>query len=259
MTDYDFTDNPNPNPHYGQGCYRRRIRLIAETGLVKAELEDDCHGFRIQLNHDGRMVTDVDGEALRVPMSSCPGALKPLQSLAGIKLDCAAPDIVAQVDPTSNCTHLYDLALLAMAHPGWGVKERVYDVEVEDMPTEGGTARAEVFLNGKSVLRWQLQWTTISEPSELEGRPVLKGFAAWANDYFQGLEREAAFVLCKGVFVGLSRIYDMSDIGGRPALEHSDMLGVCYSYSSGVVEHAFRNHNSTRDFTHQPEQLLKFL
>ena len=88
---------------------------------------------------------------------------------------------------------------------------------------------------------------------------MLAGFSAWANETFEGPEREAAFVLSKGVFVAFSRIYDMSAIGGQSALEHESMLGACYTYSAGVVQHAVRNHDSVRDFTDTPEQLLKFM
>jgi hypothetical protein len=255
----ELEENPNPNPHYGDGLYRRRIQLSADNNCVRAELEDDCHGFKLEVQHNGTHVTDVSGETLRIPLSTCPGALTPLRNLIGIALATPAPTIVGQVNPRSNCTHLYDLALLAMAHPAWDVPERTYDVEFDDMPREGGPARAEVFLNGTSIIRWQLDWTNIVEPSELKGKPVLQGFSAWANDHFEGREKEAAFVLSKGVFVGLSRTYDMTNIGGESAMDHSPMLGVCHSYSPGVVESAIRNHNSVRDFTHTPEQLLKFV
>ena len=50
----------------------------------------------------------------------------------------------------------------------------------------------------------------------------------------------------------------MSSVDGEPALDHDPLLGVCYSYSEGVVEKAYRNHNSVRDFTETPEQLLTF-
>ena len=146
-----------------------------------------------------------------------------------------------------------------MAHVGTGQPVRVYDAEVDDMPSDGDPARAEVFLNGESVLSWKLDWTSIVEPESLAGKPVLQGFSAWANDHYQGAEKEAAFVLSKGVFVGLARTYDMSNIGGQRAMDHNPMLGVCYSYSEGVVENAIRSHNSVRDFSHHPEQLLKFL
>ena len=250
-------DHPR-NPQYGSGLYRRRIRLTRQAHEVHGELEDDCHGFRVTLQHDGQVVTAVSGEALRVPLTSCPGAMTPLQGLVGIALDTPPLSISAQVKPRNNCTHWYDLSLLALAHAAQREPVRVYDVEVVDQPLDGSAARAEVFLNGESIHRWQLNGTTVVAPQAFAGKPVMKGFAAWATDAFDGAQREAAFVLSKGVFVAFSRIFDMSDIGGQPALDHTNMLGACYSYSPGVVDTAFRQHDTVRDFSATPEQLLTF-
>lgn len=250
-------DHPH-NPRYGSGLFRRRIRLTRLHHQVHGELEDDCHGFQVTLQHDGRVVTAVAGDALRVPLTSCAGALLPLQALVGCALDASPSAIIAQAKPRSNCTHWYDLSLLALAHATQSERVRVYDVEVVDAPADGSAARAEVFLNGRSIHRWQLQATTIVEPQEFAGRPVLRGFSAWAYGAFDGGAREAAFVLSKGVFVAFSRMFDMSGIGGQPALEHTNMLGACYSYSPGVVERAFRKYDTVRDFSAVPEQLLTF-
>lgn len=256
MSGHQF-DRPG-NPCYGDGLYRRRIRLSHQDAHVLGELEDDCHGFRVRVGHDGDKVTAVTGDTPRIPMNTCAGAISPLQALVGIPLDTPAPDIVARVNPRSNCTHLYDLSLLAMAHASQDKAVREYDVEVHDRPRGGGPARAEVALDGVAMHRWMLDWTDIVEPAAWHGRPVLNGFSAWANEAFEGLEREAAFVLSKGVFVAFSRIYDMSASAGQSALEHESMLGACYSYSEGVVEHAVRRHDSVRDFSTTPEQLLEF-
>tara|TARA_R110002049_G_scaffold29343_5_gene99748 strand:- start:1589 stop:2365 length:777 start_codon:yes stop_codon:yes gene_type:complete len=248
-----------PNPDYGNGLYRRRIRLVqTATGEVCGELEDDCHGFRVVLQHDGRVVTGVSGRALRVPMSTCGQALKPLQGLIGIALDTPVSEIVASVNPRSNCTHWYDLALLALVHATQAEAERMYDVEVVDQPPDGSPARAEVLLNGESIHCWLLDGTTVVQPQAFAGKPMLKGFSAWANDAFEGAAREAAFVLSKGVFVAFSRLFDMSGSSGQSALAHANMHGACYTYSKGVVEHAVRNHDVVRDFSDTPEQLLTF-
>lgn len=246
------------NPRYGSGLYRRRIRLTRTGRRVLGELEDDCHGFRVSLEHDDRVVTALSGEVLRAPLSTCPGAVAPLQSLVGLALDAPVSSIVASVNPRSNCTHLYDLSLLAIAHVAYRDAVRVYDIEVVDQPTEGIPARAEVFLGGKSCHRWWVDRARIVEPVAYAGRPVLGGFAAWASDAFAGPAREAAFVLSKGIFVACSRLYDMSGIGGQPALQHTNMLGACHSYSKGVVETAIRNHDTVRDFSASPEDLLRF-
>jgi len=254
---YELPRHPG-NPNYGTGLYRRRIRLSRTELEVHGELEDDCHGFQVTLQHDGRVVTAVSGEALRIPLNTCSGAIKPLQALIGMALDTPVSAIVAAANPRSNCTHWYDLSLLSLAHASHSEPVRVYDVEVVDQPADGSPARAEVFLNGQSIHCWLLDLTEIVEPLASAGKPVMRGFSAWANAAFEGPEREAAFVLSKGAFVAFSRLFDMSGIGGQAALEHTNLLGACYSYSQGVVENAVRNHNSVRDFSATPEQLLTF-
>jgi hypothetical protein len=250
-------DHPH-NPDYGSGMYRRRIRLTRQDSQVFGELEDDCHGFRVTLQHDGRVVTAITGDALRVPLTSCAGALAPLQTLVGLALDASLPAILAQSKPRNNCTHWYDLSLLALTHATQREPVRVYDVEVVDQAADDESARAEVFLNGVSVHRWLIDRTTIVEPQEFARRPVLNGFSAWAYSTFNGEAREAAFVLSKGIFVAFSRLFDMSGISGQSALKHTNMLGACYSYSPGVVETSFRNYDTVRDFSTTPEDLLTF-
>ncbi|WP_279247013.1 DUF2889 domain-containing protein [Candidatus Litorirhabdus singularis] len=247
------------NPRYGDGCYRRRIQLEQQPGALSGSLEDDCHGFRVRITHDDKVVTGVEADTLRIPLSSCPGAIEPLQQLIGITLATPTSEIVVRVPPRQNCTHLYDLALLTMAHAGHESRLREYDITVSDMPREAGHSVAEIALNGDKLHRWELEWIHIAEPAELAGRPVLNGFAAWANKTFSGLQQEAAFALSKGVFVALARMYDLSKIDGEPALHDEARLGVCYSYSKGVVEGAVRLPDSVRDFSNTPEQLLKFL
>ena len=114
------------NPDYGDGLYRRRIRLTALDREVTGELEDDCHGFRVRVSHDGAAVTDISADTLRVPLTTCSGAIRPLRALVGTRLHTPPPAIVAAVDPRANCTHLYDLTLLAIAHlDRYGIAPRV--------------------------------------------------------------------------------------------------------------------------------------
>jgi hypothetical protein len=52
---------PITNPDYGSGVYRRRLQLLPERFAVTAELEDNNHGFRVRIEHDGQHVTQVTG------------------------------------------------------------------------------------------------------------------------------------------------------------------------------------------------------
>lgn len=246
------------NTDYGTGVFRRRIRLQGLPGKVVAELEDCCHGFRSVVYHDGKKVTDVQAEALRIPHSTCGGAVAPIKAMIGMPLATAAKNINREVNPRANCTHLYDLTVLAVAHCLRGETERLYDVAIDDEPDEQAVS-ASVSRDGKTVLNWQTHQWIIQEPAALAGKPLYKGFAAWANQAFDGDEQEAAFVLQKGYFVSIARRFDSDKMAGAAAANDESMIGVCYTYSPDVVAGAFRMDHSTRDFTDTPEQLLKFL
>lgn len=257
MTSTTFTPDFPPNPGYGNGIFRRRIRLTGKPQQVLAELEDCSHGFRSLVSHNGKAVIDIQTEALRTPLNTCGGASEPIKALIGLPLNTATTDILRQVDPRANCTHLYDLTLLAIKHCLRGEVSRQYDVTVTDETK--APAEAEVRQDGKLVLHWKThQWAIVSPP-ELTGKPLHKGFASWANQHYSGEQQDAAFVLQKGYFVSSARVYDMDKLAGTPALKDANMQGVCYSYSPQIIAQAYRQSKSNRDFTDIPEQLLKFL
>jgi hypothetical protein len=247
------------NPDYGNGVFRRRIRLRNSPGTVTGELEDCAHGFRVRIEHDEQQVTAVQGEPIRVPMTTCPGAVQPLRALEGIPLDSSTMHILKRVNIRANCTHLYDLSLLAISHARRDEEQRLYDVAVDDQPGDGNPAAAEVYRDGELVHRWLTRDSRIIEPQELAGNTVMQGFTFWANRRFEGDANEAAFVLQKGLFVAAARVLDMEKVNGDPATSHSFMQGACYSYSSPQVEKALRYGHNVRDFTDTPEQLLEFL
>lgn len=247
------------NPNYGQGCYRRRIRLFSEPGRVYAELEDTNHGFRCTISHDGEKVTDIHSETLRIPFDTCPGAVTPLRKLIGLPLCDDVQALIPLTDAPSNCTHLLDLALLAIRHSKRTQQELIYDICVADQLDDVSPAAAEVYANGVLIHRWQTLHWEITGPEALQGKVLYKGFSKWASEQFNGDQREAAFVLQKGYFVASARRYNIDAQAGQPANAHRDvMLGVCFSYSAPQIDVARRTANSTRDFSNAPERLLKF-
>lgn len=252
------------NPHYGTGVYRRRIKLVASVndsadgGSVVGELEDCNHGFRVTVHHQHQVVTDIIGEALRIPMNTCGGAIEPVKALIGCKIDETPLQLNITANPTANCTHLLDLTVLAIAHCQRGSGERLYDVQVDD-ENDQGISHLRVYLDDRLIHHWQAQGFAINAPATLQGNTLLKGFAAWAAPSFSGDEQEAAFVLQKGFFVGQARRYDIDAQAGEKNLQHTNMHGSCYSYSSPRLEEAVRLPNTVRDFTNTPEQLLKFV
>ncbi|WP_372748481.1 DUF2889 domain-containing protein [Litorivivens sp.] len=256
-SDRNFQAQFPENPYYGSGSYRRHIRLSQQAGAVLAELEDDCHGFRVHLQHDGRQVTAITAETLRIPYNTCASATEPLQAMVGVTLGSEPKTVIAQVNPFSNCTHLFDLTVLAIAHAVRSEPERLYAVEVTD-EKDGQPADARVWLNGEEMLHLKtFQWQIIA-PRELSDKPLFKGFAAWASEYFSGDLREAAFVLQKGYFVSSARRHDAKAMEGMRGDDTPYIPGACHTYTEGRVQQAVRLPNSRRDFTDTPEQLLKF-
>lgn len=247
----------NSNPDYGKGIYRRRVRLENHPQQVVAELEDLSHGFRLSLSHDGHCVTDISAQPIRYPFDTCPGAVAQLKPLLGCALDTDSGGFRRILDPGQNCTHLYDLTLLALAHAGRDSKSRVYDITVPDERDDG----AMIELRCDSILlhQWRVRQHRIVEPSELAGKSMQQGFYAWASGLFSADQLEAAVVLQRGYFVAQLRRTDFMHAGGRPATEDNMPNGACYTYNSGVVEKAIHTDGMARDHTASAEQLLQFV
>ena len=143
----------SPNPNYGKGVFRRRIKLENKADHVLAELEDCNHGFRLQLYHDKASVSAIAVETLRYPLSTCSNAGQPLQALVGCPLTTRIEHILKYARPRDNCTHLFDLASLAIAHACREQKERCYDIEVPDSTT--GITDLSISRDGHIIHQWQ--------------------------------------------------------------------------------------------------------
>jgi Protein of unknown function (DUF2889) len=247
----------NSNPDYGSGIYRRRIRLENRPQQVVAELEDTTHAFRLTLAHDDGCVTDIVAEPIRYPFDSCPGAVALLQPLIGCSLDTDSSSLRRLLEPGHNCTHLYDLALLALAHSARPSRLRIYDICVPD-ELENGTA-IKLVCDGITVHEWQVRSHQVVAPATLAGNPLKQGFYRWASDEFSGESLESALVLQRGYFVAQSRRYDYMRSGGRPAQDDNMPEGACYTYNAGVVEQAIHTDGMARDFTDTAEKLLQFV
>lgn len=243
------------NADYGSGVYRRRIALNATVDGVLAEMEDNQHGFRLRLNHDGESITALEAEVLRYPFNTCPGAVEPLRALIGTPLDIDVAALRRIIEPGFNCTHLYDLATLALAQQRRGLGRRMYDVVVPD--ERDGETSATVALDGVSVHRWRIREQRLVAPAALAGESMMSGYFKWTSRCFGGDALEAAQVIQRGYFVAQARRYDFKNSVGAPASDDNMPQGSCYSYNHGVVEQAVRT-GTTRDFSDCAEALLQF-
>ncbi|MFM7273586.1 MAG: hypothetical protein ACKO4A_06980, partial [Gammaproteobacteria bacterium] len=180
-----------------------------------------------------------------------------LRSIIGAPLDPRMSVLKQHADPRANCTHLFDLAGLAVALAARGEARREYLVEIPDMIEGRHEARLE--RDGGRVLTWEVHRGRIEAPSPYAGRQVLGGFSRWALDALARDGLEYALVLARGYFVGLSRIYDMEKTPPGPASEDPMPSGVCWSYTSPRAEQAYRVRGNRKDFSERPGDLLHWV
>jgi hypothetical protein len=247
-------------PFHG-GVYRRRIRLVSTSpDVVEAELEDDFHRFEVTLRHDGTRVLDVEARSVRWPWTTCPAAAGPLRALIGMPLSPRCLAVGEHADPRANCTHMFDLAGLAVAHaarglPTHAVARRQYDAEV---PYDAvGGARRDVMLwrDNELVLRWTIEGRSVTDPPAFASGPWVGGFFRWADTTLPVEDAEAAIVLRRACEIGMGRGMDLDAVDR--AEELGDLMqGVCYTMQPDVITTALRNKGTIRDFADAPDELL---
>jgi hypothetical protein len=237
---------------YGEGVFRRRFVIrTPEAGRVVADLEDDFHRFTVVLEHDAERVTRLTGHAARYPWTECPGAEAKLSRLVGLPLSTATTAAAAQSDPRTHCTHLFEVAGLAVAHAAAGRAHRRYDVAIPDRIER--RTRATLHRDGGLLLEWEVEGTTLVGPEPFEGREIRGGtFLRWAETTLDADGAEAALVLRRACFISMGRLQKLDD--AENAAVYLDVAaGSCHSFTPGVAERARRVHGTSHDFTHAPD------
>jgi hypothetical protein len=238
---------------YGEGIYRRRVRLVAEPGSVIADLEDDFHRFRVELEHDGNNVRAVRGDAMRFPWTACPGAFTPLQAFVGAPLERDPTAAARRVNPRENCAHLFDLAALASSHARRGGR-RQYDIAVPDR-IDGRTSAA-IHRDGDPILAWEVEGSWIGGPAPWSGRSLRgREFLHWAEAELDPETAEASIALRRAVFIANGRLNDLDSAPNAGALLRW-AANTCHSFTPGIAEAAARVRGATIEFTHRPDDLL---
>lgn len=241
------------------GSYRRRIRLLTGPGgVVDGGLEDDFHHFTVRIHHDGAVVRSVEARAHRWPWTTCPDAAVPLRALEGTELSPRCLAIGAHADPRQNCTHMFDLAGLCIAHAARGGAEgttRQYDLEVPAAAQHGRPTQVRCWRDGKLVHQWTLEGRRCVRPEPYASAPWRGGFLRWADETLDPDAAESAIVLRRACDIGMGRGMDLD------AVERADdlapvMLGVCYTMQPAQIGVALRNTGTIRDFDSDPDALL---
>jgi hypothetical protein len=242
----------------GPGVFRRSIALESSGGEVRGELADDFHHFAVRVVHDGERATRVEGEDVRVPWTTCPGAVEPLRRMVGAPVSDRVLEVFKHTRPREQCTHLHDLACLALTHAARGEGRRRYDVAVPERV--GGATEAVLRFDGEDLLRWGLQGNRVqrSTPDVFDGLPLaISPFLDFLLDELRDRPAlvEAAWILQRAVFIGGGRRHDFE--GMREAKDFAAVVGAaCHTFAPERVGDARRVGGTVRDFSDAPEKVL---
>jgi hypothetical protein len=226
-----------------------------DSSTVRGDMEDDFHRFGVTVRHDGARVVEVAGDGTRYPWTTCPGAVEPLRALAGAALSTRVSALGEYAPARQNCTHLFDLAGLAVAHAARGATgDRTYDVAIPDR--DGSRTEPEIHRDGVLLFRWRIAGRTILGPPPFEQVPLRGGFITWADDNLDADTAEAASILRRACDISFGRAMDLD------VFETADMLGdpvrgTCHSFQPETIERAVRVKGQTRDFTNDADDLLR--
>ncbi len=235
------------NPDYGNGIYRRRIRLHEADNAVHAHVLDDYHDMVTTLTHDGRKVTAVDGAVHRGPFDTCAGAPSALQDLVGVPLGAKRSTLYSGGRARRNCTHLFDIAALSMGLAASAAMQRQFDFVIVDETALG--MRMEASVDGSIVHQWTVRDATILTPSAFAGVRMFGGYVAWAEATFEGVVRDAALHVQKAAFVARGRRFLVAEARSQVVRDEPDRQGACYSFSEPQFSVAVGNRGFVRDFT----------
>lgn len=218
--------------------FRRRFRITPDEGKVRSEVEDDYHCMSVTLCHDGSAVTDIEAIIDRAPWTTCPGAQKKLEdTFIGVALE----NFSEKGEKLTNCTHLYDLALLAASH-ACDSDVLDYDILVTDLID--GNRYAEIRSKKDVLLSWTEKGFHLTEPQEAAGIRLDK-LGGWIKTLPEN-RQEAAKLLRWGNMIANGRsipLEQQSDATKMPPncytfqpqrAVNATRIGVIYDFSKGT-------------------------
>jgi len=236
------------------GIYRRRLQISTEPGRAIALLEDDPHCYRVTVDHDGEHITAVRADTIRIPWSACQQASHQLDQLIGLPLERTATGARALTNPSQQCTHMLDTAVLAIAHAARGIQQRRYDISVECFDI-GVPQRVELQVDGITVFEGAIisvienlsSHVEFVDPADMRG-VTAKGLYQWAQSrYTEDDQLELMWILRRALYISGSRTHDLDDM--TFAIETNPGFGACYVFQPSIAESARRVTGMTRDLT----------
>lgn len=218
-------------------------------------MEDDFHRFGVTIRHDGARVTGVDGDSRRYPWTTCASAVEPLRALEGAPLTTRLSALGDHSVARHNCTHLFDLSGLAIAHAARGDEgTRTYDIAIDDRVDN--RTRPRLWRDGALVLDWELAGRTLVGPPPFDKVSLRGGFLSWAEDTLDADLAEAAIALRRACDISMGRIMDL-DVFETAEMLGDQVRGTCHSFQPEMMVQAVRVKGQTRDFTADADALLQ--
>lgn len=235
------------SPH----VFFRRIIFDVSATQCHVAMEDEHHYFVLSLGHDGERITSVDSTSRRTPWTLCPQAAGKLQEFVGQPLRQRIAVQLSEIDAKQQCTHQYDLLMVALAQatqPG----RREYVAKVVGAMHE--YRHAQLWLNGQKLLDWRLRGTTIHSDDELDQQD-LRSILPWAQETLSDWKLEALFVQRRAVMVAASKGLNL-DLISNAGQAMVARAGACFVFQPERAEQAVRIVGSTRQDVLGPEELL---
>ncbi len=230
--------------------YRRVIFEVTATHC-RAAMEDEHHHFVIELGHDGQRITAVTSTAHRTPWSVCPQAERRLQDFVGQPLRTRIAVKLDEIDGKQQCTHQYDLAMVALSQalrPG----RREYVTRVSGGMHE--YRHAQLWLDGNQVLEWHLRGTEIDSADAFDQRD-LRNILPWADEHLDDATLEALYVQRRAVMVAASKGVNL-DLISHAGVIMSRQAGACFAFQPERADGAMRMIGSSRTDVDEPGRLL---
>jgi hypothetical protein len=161
-------------------------------------------------------------------------------SLTGLSLEEASDPRRWALDRSAHCTHVADLALLAVRHADARLR---YDVGVAPAATPVRTATLS--RDGALVMRWDLDGRTIVGPAPFDRLSLDRDeFLPWIRANLSPDEIEYAMVLRRAATLAVGNAFDLDAYATAADVHPAD--DTCHTYRRDVALTARRNRGTSR-------------
>ncbi|MHB8464591.1 MAG: DUF2889 domain-containing protein [Acidimicrobiales bacterium] len=228
-------------PDADRSVYRRRIDIDPSPTTIGAEMEDHHHHFRVELDHDGAVVTGARASGIRAPWETCSVGGDAIASMIGLTIDDACNPRSWAADRSLHCTHVADLALLAARH----ARDAPLRYAVRIWPAARVHRMATLERDGKEVMRWELDGRTVAGPAPWYGISLERDeFLPWIRSTFDAAGVEAAMILRRAASISIGNGFDLDEYATAADVHPAD--NTCHTYRSEVALTARRTVGSSR-------------